>query len=117
MNCFSKLNSNRISYFNLSDSVFRKFSFKILNSGIILKLTHIFKHLLIYMALHINIASTDPFFIFRFSTRQLSHLGLFHIMSFMALVLWLFEIKSFCFKLFEERLSCFDIQSADQTFF
>ena len=36
------------------------------------------------MALHINMASTDPVFIFKSSTSQLSHLGLFHIMCFRA---------------------------------
>ena len=46
------------------------------------------------MALHINMASTDPFFIFRSSTRQLSHLGLFHIISVRAL-----EIKIVLFEI------------------
>ena len=69
------------------------------------------------MALHINMASTDPFFIFRSSTGQLSHLSLFHIMSFRALVKWLFEIKSFFLKLFWRKIIIFWYTNSISDFF
>ena len=110
MNCLFKLNWNRISYFNLpmeNQPQNPEFRNNPENSTMYLSICWC-------MALHISMASTDPFFILRSSTRQLSHLSW---------VLGLFEIKSFRLKIFWRKIIIFwyknnrsDIFSEKKTF-